>query len=554
MKNKHVNAIVVGAGAGGGVVAKELSTAGMSVVLFERGDWVTYDDHYEDELNSQRVTVLGNGYGPDNERYRRVKIYPDGREEIVLPSEGSYNNNAACVGSGTVSYGAMAWRYMPEDFRMETTYGQVEGSTLADWPISYNDLEPYYEKAEWEIGVAGDDSQNPFAPPRRKPQPMPPFPHNNEARILEEAALRLGFHPFPIPMLRNSVPYGGRPKCYRMRTCVGFACPVNAKGGTQNTVIPVALSTGNCELRTNCKVSEILVNDKGKITGIRYFDDKDREQIQTADIVVLSASATETPRLLLNSKSRFFPEGIGNENDWVGRNLQGHAYCGAFGIFNEDIYDDCGSGASIAIGDFSHHNPGIIGGGVLCNEFIRMPYLFSGIRPPGSKRWGLEHKEFQQKNFKRVARVVGPYQEIPSFDARVDIDPVVKDYWGIPVVRISGTASSIDAVGTAYMAEKAEQWLKEAGAVETWQTGAYTGTRGVSGGQHQAGTCRMGNDPKTSVCDKFGRVHSVPNLFIADGSLHVTNGGFNPALTIMALGYWVGGHIASEWNKGNRFQ
>jgi choline dehydrogenase-like flavoprotein len=104
------------------------------------------------------------------------------------------------------------------------------------------------------------------------------------------------------------------------------------------------------------------------------------------------------------------------------------------------------------------------------------------------------------------------------------------------------------------MAEKAEQWLKEAGAVETWQTGAYTGTRGVSGGQHQAGTCRMGNDPKTSVCDKFGRVHSVPNLFIADGSLHVTNGGFNPALTIMALGYWVGGHIASEWNKGNRFQ
>jgi choline dehydrogenase-like flavoprotein len=554
MKNKHVNAIVVGAGAGGGVVAKELSIAGMSVVLFERGDWVTFDDHYEDELNSQRVTVLGNGYGPDNEHYRRVKIYPDGREEIVLPSEGSYNNNAACVGSGTVSYGAMAWRYMPEDFRMKSTYGQVEGSTLADWPISYNDLEPYYEKAEWEIGVAGDDSQNPFAPPRRKPQPMPPFPHNNEARILEEAALRLGFHPFPIPMLRNSVPYGGRPKCYRMRTCVGFACPVNAKGGTQNTVIPVALSTGNCELRTNCKVSEILVNDKGKITGIRYFDDKDREQIQTADIVVLSASATETPRLLLNSKSSFFPEGIGNENDWVGRNLQGHAYCGAFGIFNEDIYDDCGSGASIAIGDFSHHNPGIIGGGVLCNEFIRMPYLFSGIRPPGSKRWGLEHKEFQQKNFKRVARVVGPYQEIPSFDARVDIDPVVKDYWGIPVVRISGTASSIDAVGTAYMAEKAEQWLKEAGAVETWQTGAYTGTRGVSGGQHQAGTCRMGNDPKTSVCDKFGRVHSVPNLFIADGSLHVTNGGFNPALTIMALGYWVGGHIASEWNKGNRFQ
>lgn len=554
MKNKHVNVAIVGAGAGGGVVAKELSTSGMSVVLFERGGWVTYDDHDDDELNSQRITVLGNGYGPDDKHYRRVKVSPDGKERIVLPSEGDYNNNAACVGSGTVSYGAMGWRYMQEDFRMKSTYGHVEGSTLEDWPISYEDLEPCYEKVEWEIGVAGDDSQNPFSPPRRKPQPMPPFSHNKEARILEAAARRLGYHPFPIPMLRNSVAYGGRPKCYRMRTCVGFACPVNAKCGTQNTVIPVALESGNCELRTNCKVSEILVNSLGKITGVSYFDDKDRQQTQTADIVILSASATETARLLLNSKSRFFPDGIGNENDWVGRNLQGHAYCGAYGIFDEDIFDDCGSGASVAIGDFSHHNPGIIGGGVLCNEFIRLPYLFTGIRPPESKRWGLEHKKFQQKNYKRVGQVVGPYQEMPSFNARVGVDPVVKDFWGIPVTRISGSSHPMDALGTAFMAGKAELWLKEAGAIETWKIGVYDGPRGVSGGQHQAGTCRMGNDPKTSVCDRFGRIHNVPNLFVADGSLHVNNGGFNPALTIMALGYWVSGHIASEWKNGNRFK
>ncbi len=554
MKNKHINAIIVGAGAGGGVVAKELSTAGMSVVLFERGRWVTLDDHDHDELISQRITVLGNAYGPDDDHYCRVVESTDGSTRIVLPSEGGYNNVAACVGSGTVSYGALGWRFMPEDFRMKTTYGHVEGSTLEDWPISYDDLEPYYEKAEWEIGVAGDDSQSPFAPPRKKPQPMPPFPHNKEARILEAAARRLGFHPYPAPMLRNSIPYGGRPQCIRMRTCVGFACPVNAKCGTHNTVIPIALASGNCELRTKCVVSGILVNDQGKITGVRYFDEKNREQIQTADLVVLSASATETARLLLNSKSRFFPKGIGNENDWVGRNLQGHAYCGALGIFDEDVFDDCGPGSSLAIGDFSHHNPGIIGGGALYSSFYRLPYLFTGLRPPGSAGWGLEHKKFQQKNYKRLGEMKGPCQEIPCFHARVSVDPVVKDFWGIPVVRLSGYGHPGDAEGTAFLSEKAEIWLKEAGAVETWKTGVIKGKRGVSGGQHQAGTCRMGNDPRTSVCDKFGRVHNVPNLFVADGSLHVTNGGFNPALTIMALGFWVGGYIASEWQKGNRFK
>jgi len=552
MKNKHANAIVVGAGAGGGVVAKELSVAGLTVVLFERGGWASFDDADTDELHSQRTTVLGNAYGPDNKRHRRVVVNGDGSTNIVLPSEGNYNNIAACVGSGTVSYGAMAWRFMQEDFKLKTVYGHVEGSTLDDWPISYEDLEPCYEKAEWEIGVAGDASQNPFAAPRKKPYPMPPFSHNKEAKILYDAAKRLGYHPFPIPMLRNSVPYGGRPACIRMRTCCGFACPVNAKCGTQNTVIPMAIESGNCELRINSVVTEIVVNEQGKITGVNYFDDKNRKQTQTADVVVIAASATETPRLLLNSKSKFFPNGIGNENDWVGRNLQGHAYTGAFGIFQDEIYDDLGPGASIAISDFNHHNPGILGGGVLCNEFIRLPYLYTGIRPPGSPRWGKEHKTFQRLNYRKLGQVVGPNQEIPNFEARVMVDPTVKDFWGVPVVRLSGTSHVKDKEGCMLMSEKAELWLKEAGAIQTWQS--VGGEKELSGGQHQAGTCRMGNDTKTSVVDKYGRVHSTTNLFVADASLHVNNGGFNPVLTIMALGYRVGGYIASEWSKGNRFK
>ena len=550
MSKTHVNAVVVGAGAGGGVVAKELSTHGMSVVLFERGDWVPFDAHDTDELLSQRTTVLGNAFGPDDARYRRVVENADGSTTVVFPSENDYNNVAACVGSGTVSYGAMAWRFMAEDFRMKSTYGSVGGSTLEDWPVSYEDLEHCYERAEWEIGVAGDASGNPFGSPRKKPFPMPPFTYNTEAKMLESAMKRTGLHPFPIPMLRNSVPYNDRPACVRRRSCCGFACPMNAKSGTHNTVIPTALATGNCELRTNCVVAELMVDDSGRITGVHYFDADGRGETQTADVIVIAASATETPRLLLNSKSTHHPAGVGNGNDWVGRNFQGHAYTGAFGLFEEDIFDDVGPGATIAISDFSHHNKGIIGGGILANEFTRLPYLFTGIRPPGSPAWGKEHKAFQRKYFRRNVQVVGPIQEMPVFDSRVRVDPTVKDHWGIPVVRLSGTRHARDVEGCMFLSSKAELILKEAGAEMTWQA---VGGKGLSGGQHQAGTCRMGEDPKTSVTDRYGRIHETPNVFVADASLHVTNGGFNPALTIMALGYWVGEHITSEWQHGNRF-
>jgi len=379
---------------------------------------------------------------------------------------------------------------------------------------------------------------------------MSPFAYNKEAKILESTMKRMGLHPFPIPMLRNSVARNGRAACVRRRSCCGFACPINAKSGTHNTVIPVALSTGNCELRTNCVVNELVIDERGKINGVTYFDKDNHSQLQTADIIVISASATETPRLLLNSKSKFYPSGVGNRYDWVGRNFQGHAYTGAFGLFEEDIFDDVGPGASIAISDFSHHNHGITGGGILANEFNRLPYLFTGVRPPGSSTWGMAHKEFQQKYFKRNVPVVGPIQEMPFFDSRVQVDPTVKDYWGIPVVRLSGHRHPKDVEGCKFLSGKAEMILKEAGASFTWQS---VGGKGLSGGQHQAGTCRMGNDPQTSVTDKYGRVHDTSNVFVADASLHVNNGGFNPALTIMALGYWVAEHIASEWQKGNRF-
>ena len=541
-----VNAVIIGAGAGGGVVAKELAEAGMSVVLFERGRWYTAADCRKDDLRNQRTTVLGNAFGPEDEGNPRVLVDIQGRERIIAPSESPYSNNAACVGGGTLSYGAMAWRYMAQDFRMRSIYGAPAGSTLEDWPITYDDLEPFYEKAEYEIGVSGDQSNDPFKAPRRKPLPMPPLPPTCEEELLEPAAKRLGLHPFHIPMLRNSVPYNGRGPCMRCRWCVGFACEVDAKNGTQNTVIPKALATGHCELRQQATVSAITTDDRGRATGVDYFDARDRRWHQPADLVVVACCAIESARLLLNSKSRLFPNGLGNRYDWVGRNLQGHTYTGAFGLFPSDIYDDLGPGAGIALCDYNHGNPGLRGGAMLANEFIRLPIQFLSMLPPDTPKWGKAHKDAMRRMYRRVVAVQGPTQEMPVFEARVQLDPKVRDRWGIPVARMSGERHPHTLEISTVMAGKAEAWLKEAGAIRTWKKLA---ARGLSGGQHQAGTCRMGNDPKTSVVNRNCQLHDVDNVFVADGSVHVTNGGFNPVLTILANAYRASDFIVRNWRR-----
>jgi choline dehydrogenase-like flavoprotein len=546
-----VNAVVIGAGAAGGIVAKELSTVGLSVVLLERGKWYTAADCRKDDLRNQRTTMLGNAFGPEDIGNPRVWVDKQGTAHVAMPSEGSYQNNAACVGGGTLSYGAQAWRYMPQDFRMRSTYGAPEGSSLEDWPISYDDLEPYYDKAEYEIGVSGDYSGTPFHGPRRRELPMPPLPPNREFSILEPAAKKLGLHPFHLPMLRNSVPYNGRGPCMRCRWCCGFACEVDAKNGTQNTVIPVALNTGNCELRTDCMAKEILVDERGRGRGVAYFDASGYLQEQLADVVVVSSAAIESARLLLNSKSRLFPNGLGNRYDQVGRHLQGHHYTGATGFFDFETYDDLGPGASIAVMDYNHGTPGLCGGGMLANEFIRLPIHMMDRLPQGTPRWGLAHKQAMRHWHKRSIVIMGPTQQIPSANGRITVDQSVRDKWGLPVARFEGNVHPHTFEIGDVQAKRAEAWLKAAGAIDTSLMAWHP--EGVSAGQHQAGTCRMGDDLRGSVVDRNCKVHDVDNVFVIDGSVHVTNGGFNPVLTIMAIAYYASASLVRNW-KGTGFR
>jgi len=530
------------------VVACQLAEAGLSVVLLERGRWHSPFEERKDDLVNQRNASLGLAYGPDAERHPRVFVDAEGRGRVVRSYQWEYNANAACVGGGTFCYGGQAWRFMPQDFRMRSTYGGLEGSSLEDWPIGYDDLEPWYEKAEYEIGVSGDVGADPFKGRRRRPLPMPPMrPVSREYELLEPAARRLGLHPFDLPLLINSVPRDGRTGCMRIRWCVGFGCETNAKNGTHNTVIPRALATGGCVLRTGAVAREILVDDHGRAKGVAYFDEHGKHREQPADVVVVSCGAIESARLLLLSKSRHFPNGIGNRYDLLGRNLQGHTYTGAVGLFEEDVFDDLGPGASIAVCDYNHGNPGLAGGGMLANEFIRLPVQVALGPPPGAPRWGKAHKELMRRWFRHHIVVVGPTQEIPVPDARVQLDPEVRDHWGIQVARLSGGRRAHTIEIGDHQAERAAEWLREAGALDVRQRRAGPG---LSGGQHQAGTCRMGDDPMTSVVDRFGRVHEMDNVFVADASVHVTNGGFNPVLTIFALAFRTGDHIAQEWRRG----
>lgn len=547
----HYDTIIIGAGAAGSTVAGVLCEAGKRVLLLERGPALKFEDVPRDHLRNQRLSLYGHNAGPNIKGDPRVIELRDGQTKTVRPHEGGYHNNAACVGGGTRVYGAQAWRFMAQDFRMASTYGVPEGSSLADWPISYEELAPYYEKAEWQVGVAGHGTLNHQVTPRAKDYPLPPVADSPSRRAMRRGAQKLGWHTQPTPLLINTLPYGGRAACVQCSYCVGFACPTDAKNGSQNTMLPRALATGLCDLITGAQAAQIETDARGDVIGLSYFIEanglKERHEAR-AKIVVVSGGAIESARLLLNSKSALHPQGLGNHSDQVGRHLQGHYYPGAFGLFEEPVHDGLGPGVSTASCQNNHGNyerHGIIGGGMLADEFVKLPMIFwRQCFPPDKKRWGLEGKQWMRDGYNRVLHIQGPVQEIPSPDGRVRVDESVRDQWGLPVAHFSGTQHPETARTANFMRERAEEWLRASGAIKVWShpVGLF-----LSGGQHQAGTCRMGDDPQTSVCDSYGRVHGHDNLFVIDGSLHVTNGGFNPVLTIFALAFRGAEHIATNF-------
>jgi choline dehydrogenase-like flavoprotein len=517
------DAVVVGTGAGGSVAAFVLATRGLSVLMVERGTWVGAGDLPIDHIRNHRFFFGGDLDTPAG--HPRAVLEDDG-EHSVEADDFRYSHNAITVGGGTRFFGAQAWRFRPDDFKMASRYGVPSGSALADWPISYADLEPYYDRVEWELGVAG--RPHPDDGPRRRGYPMRPFPLDGSGAVLAAGAERLGWSTGPVPMLVNTEAMGARAACVRCGMCVGFPCPVDARNGTQSTVLPRAVEAG-ADLTTSAQVlriadGEVEIAQDGGARAVR------------AGAVVIAGGAVETARLLQLS-------GIGN--DWVGDCLQGHLYTGAFGLFDDDLADGLGPGPSIATRQFSHGNPGIVGGGLFGNDFVKIPTMFYvWALPPEVDRAGSEARTAMRYGFRRTGHVMGPVQEVPVRTSRVRLSDRTVDARGLPVARLEGFGHPEDLHAGQFLADRAEEWLAASGARRTWQMAP----RGLirSGGQHQAGTARMSDSPDRGATDPFGRVWGTDRVYVADGSLHVTNGGANPVLTIMALAWRTADHVASQ--------
>lgn len=564
MALKKVNVVVVGSGAGGAVVAKELSEAGLTVALLERGKHYRMENAHHDVLRSQYNNSGPLGFGPDlaaNPRTFRLDANQPAR--LIYANEWSYGRTAATVGGGTTPYGCMAWRFVEEDFKMKTLYGVPPGTTIEDWPITYSELEPFYTKAEYEIGISGQAGANPFDPPRSKPYPLPPLPYDRPAQVFIRGAKRLGLHPFPLPLAIISQDYDGQPGCIHCTYCERFQCEINAKSSMFATLIPKALRTGHCDLRPRSMAREVVVDAQGRARGVIYFGPDKKLYEQPADFVVVSCSATESPRLLLNSKSKLFPTGLANRTDQVGRHLHDHTGgAGMLGFFEEEIFQAEGPGFTVALCDYVHRHGAVLGGGAITThseDRQPLPFAQSCGGRFGARPWGKDAKDFVRKYFRRALALYSPGQGMPTENNRVDLDPTVRDAWGIPVVRLTHRVHPLDFRSTQFLRSRMIELLRAAGAIEELlpkplseeeieERSKNIDWGGVS--EHQVGGCRMGNDPKTSVLNRSCQTHDVDNLFVVDGSCFPTIGGFNPSLTIQANAFRVADYIVKGWRGG----
>jgi choline dehydrogenase-like flavoprotein len=540
--SETVDFVVVGSGAAGGVIAKELAVAGFSVVVLEQGPYLTAKDFSHDEIKYAVHNALTNDPAHQPITYRKHE------SELAKPFKAiEYGRQ---VGGGTVHFTGNYWRFHESDFRERSLYGAIPGTSLADWPISYADLEPYYTKAEEELGVSGQSGSNPFDAPRSKPYPLPPMPVKSSGVLFERGAKKLGLHPYPAPVAILSQPYRGRAPCANCGMCEFFGCEMGAKSSTLVSVIPIAESTGRCEIRPNSYVRKIETDARGRVTGAIYFDAQRHEVFQRAKGVVLCANGIESAKLLLVSKSNRFPHGLANSSGLVGKNLMWDNGSSSCGLFEHPLNEFKGIQVTRLIQDYYATDPrrGFYGGGAIDARFDFYPtgFALAGL-PDDIPTWGLEYKKAVGQYFTRTMTLLSHSTSLPQEKNNISLDPTVKDDWGLPAARITYDMHPDDMATMKWLVEREREILEAAGAKKTW---TFPIEPSVMPSRHLMGTCRMGTDPGKSVVDPFGRAHDVPNLFVVDGSNFVTSARQQPTATIQALAYRAAEHIARNARAG----
>jgi choline dehydrogenase-like flavoprotein len=537
-----VDFAIVGSGAAGGIIARELSQAGLSVVLLEQGPRLTPAQFGHDELKYWFLSGITNDPVKNPQTFRDD---PSNRAEPATLRPSLWY--ARTVGGTSVHYTANFWRFHPIDFKERSALGPISGTGFADWPLDYAELEPYYTKVDWDIGVSGLAGASPFEPPRTKPYPMPPLPVKSSGVLFERGARKLGLHPFPAPLVINSVHYGGRPACVHCGFCHGFGCEVTAKASTLTTTIPQAEATGHCEVRSESYVVRIETDARRRTTGVGYFDAAGRERFQKARAVIVCANGAETPRLLLMSASARFPQGLANSSGLVGKYLMFNTASRVNAVFEHELNEYKSVQVSRILHDFYDSDPkrGFYGGGGLDARIGPQPIMWAQRLATDTHTWGEELK-FLLAEFPRSMVVACHGTSLPVETNSVTLDPELKDAWGMPAIRVTYKDHSHDLATSRFLQDRGAEIMDAAGALRVIKAPVTEQRFSM----HLLGTCRMGDDRRTSVVDRYHRSHDVPNLFVCDGSSLVTSGRGQPTMTIQALAFRAGKHIARFAKRG----
>lgn len=509
----EVDFCIVGAGAGGGVVGAKLAEAGFSVVILDAGPhWDPAQDFVSDETAAHKL-------------FWTEERVTGGADPVELGS----NNSGQGVGGSTVHYSMIALRLSPDDFRRRTLEGAIAGADLQDWPLSYDDLEPYYDEVEAALQIAGP-VHYPWQKRRRR---FPQREHqlNASANMLVRGCSKLGIPVSAAPVATLSAPHADRPPCVYRGFC-NYGCSTNAKSSILVTYIPRAIRAG-AEVRPNAMVARIEHDATGRVTGVLHFRNGEGDAQgdsalfrQRAKAVIVAGYAIETPRLLLNSASSLFPGGLANSSGRVGRCFMIHAGHQMFAQFPQRI-GQYKAPPGLAITE--HFNRTLPESGFCCGYSIEVvgPHVvdFAARISTARSLWGtaLRRTMFDYNYYSGVG-IVG--ETLPQFDNRVKLHDGERDRYGLPVAHVIFTHHENDRRLIAHSIGKMGEILQAAGGEDVW---------GANRTAHLMGTCRMGADPGTSVVNVDGRAHDVPNLFICDGSVFPTSGAVNPSLTIQAV-------------------
>ncbi len=541
---KEVDFVIVGSGSAGGILAKELSTAGFDVVVFEQGPYRKASDFEHDELAVVfRHELLGGGSEVSGQTFRHDE------SDTAVALNRPPVRYAQTVGGSSVHFTANFWRFRPIDFKERSLLGPISGTNFSDWPITYEELEPYYTKVDWDIGVSG--APGPFDAPRSKPFPMPPLPIQSSGVLLERGAAKLGLHAQAEPHAILSQAHNGRAPCMNCGYCMYYGCEAGAKSSTLAAMIPLAEASGHCEIRAESAVFRIETDDKGRAREVLYYDADGNEQSQKAKAVIVSANGAETARLLLMSASDKHPDGLANSSGFVGRNLMHNAHSLANGVFEHPLNDYKGVQVSRIIHDFYETDPArgfYGGGGIDARSLFSATPIFHALAgmPPDVPSWGKEFKDSLAHNFTRQMSVVAGTTSLALDSNNITLDPTNTDQWGRPALRETYRDHPDDLAIAGFLQDRAMELLDAAGAEKAWRRPITL----TDGGEHLLGTCRMGDDPATSVVDAKHRSHDISNLFICDGSSFVTSGRGQPTMTIMALAFRAADHIIAAAKAG----